>query len=344
MKGLEFYAPGDVRYGTLPDPDLTDARDALVRVTSCSICGSDLHLYHGGLGSPRHRFSIGHEAIGEVIEIGRGVTNLKAGDKVMIPGSVGCGACRPCMTGAINRCENGGMRVYGIGRGLGGCQTEAVVVPAADFNAYVIPEGVSDDQALMLTDSLPTAYLGCVNADIRPGGSVGVVGLGPIGLNAVEIAFVLGAGVVYAIDLVPERRARAAELGAIPLDPAVAVETVREQTRGRMLDSTIEVVGSPVTTDLAIELAGQESTVAVIGAGLERYDFPLLSAFRKGLTFRPSVCSVQRYMPELVALVRSGRLHPERQISHRMKLSDGAEAYRLFDRREAGTLKMILEP
>ncbi len=344
MKGLAFHAPGDVRYDTLPDPELAESGDALVKITSCSICGSDLHLYHGGLGSPTHCFSIGHEAIGEVVETGRGVSRLKAGDQVMVPGSVGCGACRPCMSGLINKCENGGLRVYGIGRGLGGCQTEAVVVPAADFNAFIIPDGVSNDQALMLTDSLPTAYLGCVNADIRPGSTVGIIGLGPIGLNAVEIAFVQGASTVYAIDLVPERRARATELGAIPLDPAVAVETVREATKGRMLDCTIEVVGARATTDLAIELAVQHSTVSVIGAGLERYDFPLLAAFRKAITFRPSVCSVQRYMPELIALVRSGRLHPERQISHRMKLSEGTEAYRLFDRREAGTLKMVLEP
>ncbi len=344
MKGLVFHGSCDIRYETIDDPKLVNKRDALVKVTSCSICGSDLHLYHGGLGTPRHCFSIGHEAIGEVVEIGRGVSKLKPGDQVMIPGSVGCGACRQCAAGLVNKCENGGLRVYGIGRGLDGSQTEAVVVPAADFNAWRIPEGVSEDQALMLTDSLPTAYLGCINADIRPGGAVGVVGLGPIGLHAVEIAFVLGAARVFAIDPVLERRTRAAELGAIALDPTTAAEFIREHTHGQMLDSTIEAVGLAATADLAIELAGKQSTVSMIGAGLDRYDFPLSSALLKGLTFRPSICSVQQYLPEIIELVQSGRLHPERRISHRMNLAEGADAYRLFDRREAGTLKIVLKP
>ncbi len=344
MKGLAFHGPGDVRYDSLPDPMLTNANDALVKITSCSICGSDLHIYHGGLKSPLSSYSIGHEAIGEVVEVGRGVARLKSGDRVMIPGSVGCGACRQCFAGLVNKCENGAMRVYGIGFGLDGCQTEAIAVPAADFNAFKIPEGISDDQALMLTDSLPTAYLGCVNADIHPGSTVGVIGLGPIGLNVVEIALLLGAGKVYALDLVAERRDLAAALGAVPVDPANALAIIREETHGRMLDSTIEVVGSIATTNLAIELAGQESTVSVIGAGVDRFDFPLAAAFRKGLTFRPSICSVQEHLPELVEMLRSGRLHPEKRISHRMKLSGGADAYRLFDRREGGALKIILEP
>jgi 2-desacetyl-2-hydroxyethyl bacteriochlorophyllide A dehydrogenase len=317
MKGLAFHGVGDIRYQTLPDPQLHGAGDALIRITSCSICGSDLHIFHGKLGLPKQCFSVGHEAIGEVVETGSEVRRLKTGDKVMIPGSVGCGTCRYCAAGIVNKCETQPMRVYGIGRGLDGCQAEAVAVPAADFNAMPIPDGVTDDQALMLTDSLPTAYTGCINAGIAPGSSVAIIGLGPIGLNAVEIAFVLGAGKVFAIDPVPERREFAAGLGAVALHPDDAMETVKEATGGRLLDCAVEVVGAAATIDLAIALVGQHGTVSVIGAGVPGYEFPILAAFMKGLTFRVSICSVQRYLPELIKLVQGGRLRPERTISHR---------------------------
>ena len=344
MKGLLYSGPGKIDYETLPDPAIADDRDAVVKVDSCAICGSDLHILHGHMPASEECYSVGHEAVGEVMEVGRGVHGLKAGDKVMMPGSVGCGTCRPCLAGLVNKCENGGVRVYGIGRGLPGCQTEALTVPVADFNAIKIPEGISEDQALMLTDTLPTAYMGCKNADIGPGKSVGIIGLGPIGLNAVEIAFVMGATVVYAIDLLEDRRAAAEELGAIALDPVDALERITEDTKGRLLDCTVEVVGLSATTDLAIALAGQHSTVSAIGAALPRYDFPMVDAFRKAITFRPSICSVQQYQPELTELLRAGRLKPEQQITHRMKLSEGTEAYRMFDQREEGVRKIVLKP
>ena len=342
MKGLAFHAAREVRFESLDDPRIAAPTDVIVRMRLCSICGSDLHIYHGGLNPPRARFGLGHEAIGEVVETGRAVKRLKAGDAVMLPGSTGCGECRFCAVGLVNSCERGGMQVYGIGRELEGCQAEAIRVPHGDFNAMPVPEGVSPEQALMLTDSLPTAYMGCVRGDVGPGRSVAVVGLGPIGLNAVECALALGAGAVYAIDPIESRRAMATALGAIALDPSEAVAVISEATQGRLLDSAIEVVGAAATVALAIELTGKEGTVSVIGAGLERFDFPLQAAFRKGLTFRASVCSVQRQLPALVALVQQGRLHPERVISHRMPLAQGQEAYRLFDRREDGALKMVL--
>ncbi|MGI4813881.1 MAG: alcohol dehydrogenase catalytic domain-containing protein [Janthinobacterium lividum] len=344
MKGLVYHGAADIRYENTPDPVPGGADEVLVKTKRCSICGSDLHIYHGAMTLGRPNFCIGHEAIGEVVEAGRDVKNLKVGDQVMLPGSVGCGACRFCVTGLVNKCERKGLRVYGLGLELGGCQAEAIAVPAADFNALRIPEGITDDQALILTDSLPTAYLGCTNAEIGPGKTVAIVGLGPIGLMAVEAAFVLGASRVFAIDLLPERRALAAALGAEALDPAQAVEVVREATHARMLDCAVEVVGAAVTVDLAIQLVGQQSNVSVIGANLDRFDFPIRTALRKGLTFRVSICSVQHRLPELVALVQNGRLHPERFITHRMKLSEGAHAYDIFNRRADGAMKIVLEP
>lgn len=342
MKGLAFHGAGDVRYGDLADPEPTESTDVVVRMKLCSICGSDLHIYHGGLAPPRRLFGIGHEAIGEVVEVGRGVKRLKLGDQVLLPGSTGCGQCKYCAVGLVNSCERGGMRVYGIGRELEGCQAEAILVPNGDFNAMVIPEGVSDEQALLLTDSLPTAYTGCVNADVSPGKSVVIVGLGPIGLNAVECAFALGAECVYGVDPLPARREAARALGALPLDPSTALDAITEATGGRMLDAAVEVVGSATTTALAIDLVGKQGTVSVIGAGLVSFEFPIQTVFRKSITFRASICSVQQHLPALVSLVQQGRLRPERVISHRMRLADGADAYRKFDKREDGALKMVL--
>jgi 2-desacetyl-2-hydroxyethyl bacteriochlorophyllide A dehydrogenase len=346
MKGLIVYGPEDIRYEELDNPKLSDPGDVIVKMTQCAICGSDLHFYHGMQLSPISKpFPVGHEAIGEVIEVGRDVRKLKAGDKVMLLATIGCGACRFCLAGLANKCERyGGARTYGLGLDLGGCQSEMILVPAGDFNALPIPEGVTSEQALMCVDNLPTAYLGCVNADIRPGKTVAVIGLGPIGLITVECAFLMGASRVFALDLVPERRAMGAKLGAIVLDPGTAVEAIREATDGRMLDCAVEVVGISATTAKAIELVGQQGTVSVIGAGLKEFMFPMMTAFLKGLTFRVSLCSVAQYLPELISLLQSGRLHPERFFSHRMKLSEGPKAYDMFDRRLDGVMKIVLNP
>jgi threonine dehydrogenase-like Zn-dependent dehydrogenase len=195
----------------------------------------------------------------------------------------------------------------------------------------------------MLTDNLPTAYFGCLRADIAPGKTVAVVGLGPIGLMAVELAFVMGASRVYAIDLVPERRAIAAAMGAEAIDGTSAVLALMGATNGRMVDCVVEAVGADATIAMAISLAAAGGTASVVGVNQNmQFTFPMALAAVKSLTFRIGLCSVQDLWPTLVPLVREGRLHPERMISHRMPLSEGAEAYRLFDAREAGALKMVL--
>ncbi|NBB16470.1 alcohol dehydrogenase catalytic domain-containing protein [Caulobacter sp. SLTY] len=345
MKALRYFGPRDVRYESMDDPVLHDDRDVLVKVTGCAICGSDLHIYHGEGFSEDLGFCVGHEAVGEVVEIGRGVRRLKSGDKVMISAAVGCGACPACLRGDVIRCETGSAGCYGLSSKLQGSQAEAVRVPAGDFNAALIPEGITEDQALLMTDGMATAWYGARNADISSGKTAAVVGLGPIGLMAVEQAFVLGAARVFAIDPVAERRAIAETLGATALHPDDAVETIRELTRGRMVDSTVEAVGHARTIDLALNLAARRGTVSVIGVNQDRrFDFPMARAFMMGLTFRIGTCSVQETWPELIPLVQAGRLKPERVISHRLPLSDGAEAYAMFDGRKDGALKMILTP
>ena len=345
MKALRYFGERDIRYDDMDDPRLESDRDAIIQMTACSICGSDLHIYHGHGFSEDIGFCVGHEAVGEVVEVGRGVSRLRVGDQVMIPAAVGCGACWSCLSGNVVNCENDGSGCYGLSAKLQGVQSQAFRVPAADANAVVIPEGISRDQALMMTDAMATAWFGARNADIKPGSSVAVIGLGPIGLMVVEAAFVMGAHVVYAIDPVAERRALAEAAGAITLHPENALDHIREATSGRKVDCVVEVVGSDATVDLALRLVKRRGTVSVIGVQQSRrYAFPLERAFAAGLTFRAGTCSVPEEWPALIPLVQSGRLRPERYISHHMPLSDGAEAYRRFEAREAGALKMVLLP
>lgn len=345
MKALTYHGARDIRHEAIADPELLSDRDAIVQMTGCSICGSDLHIYHGHGFSEDIGFCVGHEAVGEVVEVGKAVHRVKVGDRVMMPAAVGCGACRSCLSGNVIHCENNASGCYGLSAKLQGVQSEGFRVPAADMNAVLIPEGISEDQALMMTDAMATAWFGARQADIRPGSSVAVIGLGPIGLMAVESAFVMGAHVVYAIDPVPERRALAEEAGAIPLHPEAALETIREATKGHKLDCVVEAVGSDGTVDLALRLVARRGTVSVIGVQQSRrYAFPLERAFAAGLTFRTGTCSVPEELPALFPLVQSGRLKPEKYISHRMPLSQGAEAYKLFEARESGALKMVLVP
>lgn len=345
MKALRYYGARDVRYEAMDDPTPQSDRDAIIKVTACSICGSDLHIYHGHGFSEDIGFCVGHEAVGEVVEVGRGVHRLKVGDKVMIPAAVGCGACRSCLAGNVANCEFNAGACYGLSAKLQGSQAEAVRVPAADVNAVPVPEGVSMEQALMMTDALATAWFGARNADIRPGSSVAVIGLGPIGLMAVDSAFVMGAHVVYAIDPIAERRAMAEASGAIALHPDEALERIKQDTHGNKLDCVVEVVGSDATVDFALRLVKRRGTVSVIGVQQSRrFAFPLERAFAAGLTFRIGTCSVPEELPALFPLVQSGRLRPEKYVSHRMPLSQGGDAYRLFEAREAGALKMVLTP
>ncbi len=345
MKALRYYGARDIRHEGMDDPRIESDRDAIIRMTGCSICGSDLHIWHGHGFTEDIGYCVGHEAVGEVVEVGRGVNRLKVGDSVMVPASVGCGSCRSCLAGVVHTCENKAGACYGLSASLQGVQAEAFRVPAADVNAVKIPEGVSEDQALMMTDALATAWFGARNADIKPGSSVAVIGLGPIGLMAVDSAFVMGAGVVYAIDPVTERRAMAEQSGAVALHPQDALETIREATCEVKLDCVVEVVGSEATVDLALRLVRRRGTVSVIGVQqARRYAFPLERAFAAGLTFRIGTCSVPEELPALFQLVRLGRLRPERYITHRMPLSAGPDAYRLFEARENGALKMVLRP
>ncbi len=352
MKGLCYHGPRDVRYDTLSDPVMKDSGDMLVRMIGCSICGSDLHIFrgHGQSTSDDHPqaqcFSVGHEAIGEVMEVGRGVHQHKPGDEVIISAAVGCGRCTPCLSRDINRCETfDRMRVWGIGDGYEGIQSEAFVVASGDSNAMKIPEGITHEQALMLTDMVPTAWLGAINADIKPGDTVAVVGLGPIGLTAIECAFVLGAAKVIAIGRSQDRLALAAEMGAIAVHQDHAIDKVREETRGVMCDGVIEAVGADETVQLSLDIARRTGSVSVVGAAINpAFPFSMYHALTRNITFRAALTSTPQYWSRLVPLIREGRIRPERMITHRVSLAEGPEAYRISADRQQGVLKTMITP
>ncbi|MFW2831691.1 alcohol dehydrogenase catalytic domain-containing protein [Sphingomonas sp. ID0503] len=349
MRGIVFHGTGDVRCENIDDAQIADDHDILVQTKLCGICGSDLHVYHNeasdiGIGGGKDTFCIGHEAVGEVVEVGKGVVDLAVGDQVMLAAMTGCGACRWCLLGESKRCKRG-FKVYGFGGELGGCQAEAIRVPAGDFNAARIPDGVSNEQAILLTDNLATAYGALLGAEVRAGKSVAVVGLGPIGLMAVELALVMGASVAYAIDPVAERKAWAEKLGAIPVDGTDVAEQIREATQGLMVDCVIEAVGRDAAMTTAISLVGVQGFVSALGVNTSM-DFRIpFKAFAEGVTIRGNfITEVHKFWPALVPMLQQKRIRPEQFITERVSLDKGPEAYAKFDRREGGTLKALLLP
>jgi threonine dehydrogenase-like Zn-dependent dehydrogenase len=344
MRAITYHGPFDVRVEDVADPVPNDDEGAVVAVRACGICGSDLHIYEGHGFSPDRGFCVGHEAVGEVAAVGSAVRRFRVGDSVLVTASTGCNDCGPCRAGYVLGCERGRSGCYGLGAFLPGSQAEAVAVPAADGNLVAIPDGVSDDAALVLTDNAPTAWYGARRARVVPGDVVAVVGLGPVGLMAVQAAFVMGAGRVLGIDLVPSRRAAAAALGAEPVDGDPKA-VVREMTAGRGADAVIEAVGADATIDLALKIAARGGRVSVVGV-TQSSEFALhaqLAQFNE-LELALGLCSVQRELPALLALTASGRIRPEAVITHHLGLSEGVEAYAAFHGRADGVGKIALDP
>lgn len=346
MKGLFFHGVQDIRYDTLPDPKLTDASDVLVRTIGCSICGSDLHWYNGHYGG-HCGFSIGHEAVGEVMEVGSAVRNLRPGDEVIVSAGIGCGRCSACLARNVMSCETYDyVQCYGNGDRYEGSQAEAFVVPYADTNAIKIPDGVTHEQALMLTDMVPTAWLGVHNAEVKPGDTVVVIGLGPIGLTAVELAFLFGASQVIAVGRMREdRMAIARSMGAITVKPDEAIETIRDLTKGRMAHSVVETAGAQDSILMAMNAVRRNGIVSMVSVNVDQaFPFPMATAIGRSIAFRPAACSSMQYWDQSIALVQAGKLHPERLISDRIHLSEGPDAYRRMAEGAPGILKSMMTP
>ncbi len=345
MRATVLNGPRDVSLETVPDPVLPGPEGIVVTVERTAICGSDLHLFHDvptGSG-----IRLGHEAIGTVAEVGAHVRNVARGDRVLVSGVIGCGTCGPCLAGQPNICLNDKAAAFGTMSDLPGGQAEAMAVPFADLFALRIPENVADEEAVLLTDILPTGYLGALRAAIRPGATVVVIGLGPVGIMALQCAGLFGPARILAVDQVPERLARAERLGAEPIDASSVpgAAQVMEATGGRGADSVIEAVGADVTVLDAVSCAAAGGTVSIVGVNLSlALPFPMGLVFLKSLTLRTIFAPVPGTWPALVPLVQAGRLQLSDTFTHRMPLSQVSEAYDLFDSRRDGVLKVLLLP
>ena len=345
MKALTFQGEGDVKVMDVPKPSIKGSRDVLVRVTLGAVCGSDLHILHGH--TPMNQGAVlGHEFVGVVEDVGPEVMRFKPGDRVVSSFFTACGHCALCRKGWFNQCVEKG--TFGHGEyfgGLGGGQAEFVVVPNADNTMEKIPERMSDEQAIFVGDILATGFFGAERAEIKPGDVVAVVGAGPVGLMATMCAQLFGPARTYVIDMVDSRLEVAQELGGIPINAKEShpVQTVEKVTDGIGADSSIECVGQLSAVDTAINVVRGGGTISMVGVpSAVQGDFPYLRMWLKSLTFRAGWCNVQKYMRPLLDLIEAGRLHPEKIISHRMKLDEAEEAYRIFDAREA--TKIVLLP
>lgn len=329
----------------VPDPTLASADSAIVAIERTAICGSDLHLYHGVLGDQPVR--LGHEFIGTVTETGKEVVTLSPGDRVLVSGIVACGRCVNCRRGDPVGCRNFRTAAFGTTLSLPGGQAEAAAVPAADAFCLKVPDGIGVEEAVLLTDILPTGYLGALRADITPGDTVVVVGMGPVGVMALQCAQLFGPARILALDVDQERLARAEALGAEPIEASEGggVPAVYEATKGRGAEAVIEAVGLNDTVLNAVNCAAPGGTVSVIGANLSPdLPFPMGLAFLKALTVRATMASIPSTWEALVPLVQSGRLRPYGVFTHRLGLSEAPDAYRIFDRHEDGVLKVLLDP
>jgi 2-desacetyl-2-hydroxyethyl bacteriochlorophyllide A dehydrogenase len=344
MRAVTFQAPDEVRVEEKPDPEIGAADEALVRVEASGICGSDLHIYHGRV-PVEQGFTIGHEYVGTVLDAGADVERVAVGDRVLGCFHTACATCAACLRGDYHRCER--QRTFGHGSHLGdlqGAQAELLVVPRANLTLRSVPEGMSDEAALFAGDVMGTGYHAVAHAGMRAGDTVAVLGLGPVGLCAVQAALAGGAVRVFAIDSVAARLEMAASFGAAPihLTEEEPKRVVRAQTGGRGVDVVVDAVGDPAPLAMAISLCRDAGTVSGIGAYAGKGEVPLGLAWLKGLQLRLGLANVIAHVDRVLALIEAGRLDPGPLVTHHMKLDDAAEAYEIYDKREA--LKIVLTP
>ena len=346
MKALVFHGPRDIRFEEYADPGLDFPHSVILKVTKCSICGSDLHIYHGDrigktdYSAPVDPFCVGHEFIGEVVAKGKDVFRFEVGDRVVAAGGTGCGSCAACLS-RVGRCS--ASTAFGLSTRLQGGQSEFAQVPNADMALMRIPEGISDDQAVLLTDALATAHFGTTRADIVPGSRVAIVGLGPIGLLGIELAFARGATEVFAVDPVDTRRRHAESLGATALEPETALARIREITKGRMVDSVFEASGHASAIALVPSISRHGATASFIGLPQGGTGIPMRDILYRNMTVRAGVANVTAQWDQLVPLLQKGLVRGDGLFTHRMPLSQGAEGYRMFDARTDGVMKIMFD-
>jgi 2-desacetyl-2-hydroxyethyl bacteriochlorophyllide A dehydrogenase len=344
MRAVTYQGPGQVLVEDVPEPELTHPQDAIVRVEASGICGSDLHIYHGRV-PVEPGFTIGHEYVGTVLEVGSDVERVAVGDLVLGCFHSACGTCVACVRGDYHRCLRG--RTFGHGSKLGdlrGAQADQLLVPRANLTLRRVPDGMSADTALFAGDVMGTGYHAIAHAGTKAGDTVAVLGLGPVGLCAVQAARASGATQVFAIDTVQPRLALAQSFGATPvhLTEEEPKRVVREATEGGGVDVVVDAVGDPGPLGLAISLCRDAGTISGIGAYAGRGEVPLGLAWLKGLTIRTGLANVIAHVDRVLAMMAAGSLDPSSMVTHHMSLEEAPEAYALYDQREA--LKIVLTP
>lgn len=344
MKALVYHGPGRKDWESKPDPGVERPTDAVIKIETTTICGTDLHILKGDVPAVTDGRTLGHEAVGTVVETGTAVENFREGDKVLVSCISSCGRCPYCRRGMYGQCLQGGGWV--LGHLVDGTQAEYVRAPFADNSLYEVPEGLSDEQVLFLADILPTGYeVGVLNGEVRPGDTVVVVGAGPIGLAAIMTAQLYGPSRIVAIDLADSRLARARQFGAdttINNGSEDPVEKVMEMTDGLGADVTMEAVGVPETFELCAELVRPGGHVANLGVHGSPATLHLETLWIKDVTITTGL--VDTYStPTLLRLVAEGRLDATPFATHRFGLDEITQAYDAFaDAANTDALKVVL--
>ncbi|MEI2652688.1 MAG: zinc-dependent alcohol dehydrogenase family protein [Microthrixaceae bacterium] len=344
MKAIVYHGPGHKAWEDVPDPVVIDDTDAIIRVDAVTICGTDLHILKGDVPAVTDGRILGHEAVGTVETVGAGVKNVKVGDRVLVSCITACGACQYCREGSYSQCLGGGGWI--LGHKIDGTQAEKVRVPFADTSTYPIPDGVTDEQILMLADILPTGYeVGVLNGRVRPGDVVAVVGAGPIGLSAIMGSKLFSPSRIIAIDLADTRLDAAKKFGAdvvINNSRADAVAEVMAMTDGLGADVAIEAVGVPATFELATRLARPGGHIANIGVHGEPATLHLEDLWIRNVTITTGLVDTSS-TPTLLRLAQGHQMEVDRFITHRFTLDQFDEAYDVFSRAaDTGALKVVL--
>lgn len=387
MKAAVIHGPGLIKYDTVDDPTIKSPRDIILRVTATAICGSDLHLYSGGIPQPRPMV-LGHEFMGIVEETGSAITNLKRGDRVVVPFPVACGGCFFCNHDLPGHCENSNPEHYGpeggvlkekggalfgysdLYGGYDGGQAEYVRVPYADFGPRIVPDSLTDEQVLFLTDIFPTGYTGVDWGEVNGGETVAIFGAGPVGIMAAKSAWLRNAGKVIIVDTLQYRLDKAkatADCETILWDSGAkdVVEQIRSKTNGRGADVCIDAVGfepdrniidrakavvnfekgSPKVLEACMSAVRRGGIVSVLGVYPATYDnFPVGQFFDKGIILKGGQAPAHKYIDKLLSYVQEGRVQLDDIITHRLPLSQIAHGYDIFKNKEEDCVKVVLDP
>ncbi len=343
MKGLVFNGPGKKAWTEVPDPAITDPRDAIIRIDAVTICGTDLHILGGDVPAVQPGRILGHEAVGTVVDVGSAVAGLKRGDHVLASCISACGVCRYCRQGSYGQCLRGGGWI--LGHRVDGVQAQYARLPFADLSTYQLPAGITDEAAVLLADILPTSYeVGVLNGHIQPADTVAIVGAGPIGLAAIIGAKMFSPSHIIAIDKAESRLQAAKQFGAdLTVKPGDdPLEIVRSVTGGLGADVVIEAVGVPETFELCTSLVRPGGHVANIGVHGRPATLHLEDLWIRNVTITTGL--VDTYStPTLLAMLSAGQIDVHNMVTHRFALDDIIEAYDVFARAaETGALKVVL--